>query len=156
MKTAATSDVQDVLTSHQAAKLLRIHVDSVTRLSREGKLPCGPVGQRWRYSRQALLQWVSRTDGVGQIKRTRRLVDFPPAELIERLRQRGGELVLEDGKLQMKGLTMAQVPRALSAAIKSNITAIKEELERRHASAALYQKAERELAKAQAARGGLG
>jgi len=50
------SERDEVLTADEAAELLRVHVQTVLKESREGRLPGVKVGREWRYSREALLQ----------------------------------------------------------------------------------------------------
>src|SRR5262245_2150702 len=74
----------DVLNVREASRLLRVHPDKLTDLARQGKIPAGAVGSRWRFSLSALLAHLAKPQ-KGPIKPTRRLVDYPPAKLIERV-----------------------------------------------------------------------
>ena len=48
----------EVLTVSQVASLLHLHVMTVYRLAKEGKLPGFKVGGRWRFHRDALEKWM--------------------------------------------------------------------------------------------------
>jgi excisionase family DNA binding protein len=48
----------DVLNSEDAASLLRLHVKTVLRLARQGKIPGCKVGGEWRFTRSELLDWL--------------------------------------------------------------------------------------------------
>lgn len=48
----------EVLTTAEAAALLKLHPDYVGQLAREGKLPCWKVGRERRFLRSALLAVV--------------------------------------------------------------------------------------------------
>ena len=49
----------DVLTPEQAAELLQVAEAEVVELAEEGKLPGRRIGDRWRFSRPALIAWLA-------------------------------------------------------------------------------------------------
>ena len=49
----------DVLTPAQAAELLQVSEDEVVELAEQGKLPGRRIGERWRFSRPALIAWLA-------------------------------------------------------------------------------------------------
>ncbi len=49
----------EVLTTEEAAALLRVSPDVLLRLSREGEVPGARLGGRWRYSRSLLEQMLA-------------------------------------------------------------------------------------------------
>jgi len=49
-----------VLTAEEAARYLRLHVKSVHRLVKEGKIPGRKVGGRWRFHRDELEKWLTK------------------------------------------------------------------------------------------------
>jgi excisionase family DNA binding protein len=53
-------DDGDVLTTAQLARLLQVDERVVRRLARHGELPGRRVGRQWRFSRQAVLDWLGR------------------------------------------------------------------------------------------------
>jgi excisionase family DNA binding protein len=53
----------DVLTVDEAAGLLRLNEQTVTRLAREGALPCVRVGGQWRFAKHRLLALLEAPDG---------------------------------------------------------------------------------------------
>lgn len=53
------NELPEVLTPEQAGELLQYHPKTVMRLAREGRIPGRKVGGQWRFSREALLAWLS-------------------------------------------------------------------------------------------------
>lgn len=53
-------DFSDILDVPEAAALLRLHKNTVLKLSNAGKIPCMKIASRYRYSRKALLEFVSK------------------------------------------------------------------------------------------------
>lgn len=51
-------DPPEVLTAEQAAELLAVPVDELVELAGRGELPGRRIGERWRFSRAALLDWL--------------------------------------------------------------------------------------------------
>jgi excisionase family DNA binding protein len=49
----------DVLTPTQAAELLQVSEDEVVALAEAGTLPGRRIGERWRFSRPALITWLA-------------------------------------------------------------------------------------------------
>jgi len=52
-------DVTQVMTSVEAAAYLKMHVKTVCRLAKEGKIPAKKVGSEWRFLRKVLDSWLS-------------------------------------------------------------------------------------------------
>ncbi len=48
----------EVLTIKQVAEMLHLHVMTVYRLAKEGKIPGFRVGGRWRFNREAMQVWM--------------------------------------------------------------------------------------------------
>ena len=48
----------ELLNVEEVAKLLQLHMMTVYRLVKEGKLPGFNVGGRWRFHRSALEDWM--------------------------------------------------------------------------------------------------
>ena len=55
----------DILTSEEAAKLLRVARATLLGDCRAGLVPCQRVGRAWRFSRRALLAWLNETPAPG-------------------------------------------------------------------------------------------
>src|SRR4051794_26197623 len=51
--------VEPVLTPDEAAELLRTDAATVIEMAEDGKLPGRKVGDDWRFTREALLHWLS-------------------------------------------------------------------------------------------------
>ncbi len=47
-----------ILTPQQAADYLNIHVGTVYRLAKCGKIPCRKVGGSWRFRRDTIDEWL--------------------------------------------------------------------------------------------------
>lgn len=56
-RASATTD-SNVLDSHEAARLLGAHVESLRRMARRGDIPAYKIGKDWRFNKQALLHWA--------------------------------------------------------------------------------------------------
>lgn len=52
------SEMSELMTSQQVADYLRIHVVTVTKLAREGKIPGLKLGNQWRFRRDLLEDWI--------------------------------------------------------------------------------------------------
>ncbi len=50
-----------VMTSVEAAEYLKMHVKTVCRLAKEGKIPAKKVGSEWRFLRSVLDAWLTQT-----------------------------------------------------------------------------------------------
>ncbi len=62
-RTRATSgELPDVLTVDQAAELLQLSGKTLKRLAQAGRVPGRRVGNQWRFSRQALMDWLAGKD----------------------------------------------------------------------------------------------
>jgi len=48
-----------VMTSQEAAEYLKMHVKTVCRLAKEGKIPAKKVGSEWRFLRTVLDSWLA-------------------------------------------------------------------------------------------------
>jgi excisionase family DNA binding protein len=51
--------VSKVMTSVEAADYLKMHVKTVCRLAKEGKIPAKKVGSEWRFLRSVLDRWLT-------------------------------------------------------------------------------------------------
>lgn len=55
----STMALDDVLTVREVSTYLKIAESTVYKLAQSGKLPGRKIGGNWRFSRQALLDWLS-------------------------------------------------------------------------------------------------
>jgi len=55
--------VAEVLTLADAAELLQVEEAAVARLAEGGELPGRRIGGEWRFTRQAILDWLSAPNG---------------------------------------------------------------------------------------------
>jgi excisionase family DNA binding protein len=56
----AEDNASQVMTSVEAAEYLKMHVKTVCRLAKEGKIPAKKVGSEWRFMRRVLDSWLSK------------------------------------------------------------------------------------------------
>jgi excisionase family DNA binding protein len=55
-------DVPEVLTTEQLAALLQVDEDTLRKLAAAGEIPGRKVGAHWRFSRQAVLDWLAASE----------------------------------------------------------------------------------------------
>lgn len=53
-------DFEPILSAKEAAQHLRLHVKTVRRFAREGRLPCSTVGKYYRFRLSELDQWLQQ------------------------------------------------------------------------------------------------
>lgn len=53
-----TSEPIEILNASQAAALLQIHRTTLYESAKRGEIPCGRIGRRFIFERQALLTWL--------------------------------------------------------------------------------------------------
>ena len=58
-ETGAGEVTRQVMTSVEAAVYLKMHVKTVCRLAKEGKIPAKKVGSEWRFLRSVLDRWLA-------------------------------------------------------------------------------------------------
>lgn len=68
----------DILTTPEAAELLRVGVHTIIREARAGRLPGRRIGKEWRFSRTGLLEWLNEGPGEEDLSRYRRLSPEQP------------------------------------------------------------------------------
>jgi excisionase family DNA binding protein len=56
---SADDRFEPLLTADEAAEYLRIHVKTLQKMAREGKVPCVRMGKYWRFRLSALDHWVT-------------------------------------------------------------------------------------------------
>lgn len=56
----AEDNASPVMTSTEAADYLKMHVKTVCRLAKEGKIPAKKVGSEWRFLKAVLDQWLTK------------------------------------------------------------------------------------------------
>ncbi len=59
---AAQAETRDVLTAAQLAEVLQVEERTVRELAAKGELPGRKLGRQWRFSRQAVLDWLAGRD----------------------------------------------------------------------------------------------
>ena len=56
----AEESASQVMTSVEAAEYLKMHVKTICRLAKEGKIPAKKVGSEWRFLRRVLDGWLAK------------------------------------------------------------------------------------------------
>jgi excisionase family DNA binding protein len=59
MDSQIVKELDDVLTADELAVMLRIHPVTVRLNAASGEIPGRQVGNRWRFSRKAITEWLS-------------------------------------------------------------------------------------------------
>ena len=54
-------DEDDIMTSKELAKVLKIHAVTVRLKAAAGQIPGRQIGNRWRFSRARINQWMQGT-----------------------------------------------------------------------------------------------
>lgn len=58
IKKNGTHSAEDIMTLKEVAKYLGLHVMTVYKLTREGRVPAAKIGGQWRFKRNVLDQWL--------------------------------------------------------------------------------------------------
>jgi excisionase family DNA binding protein len=61
-RASAETQEPDVLTVEQLAKLLQVDQKTIRSLAAGGELPGRKLGRHWRFSRQAVLDWLANPE----------------------------------------------------------------------------------------------
>lgn len=49
---------KEILEAREVAEYLRLHLFTVHKFAREGKIPAFKVGNDWRFRREAIEEWI--------------------------------------------------------------------------------------------------
>jgi excisionase family DNA binding protein len=58
MKKNGARNGEDIMTLREVAQYLGLHVMTVYKLTREGRVPAAKIGGQWRFKRDVLDQWL--------------------------------------------------------------------------------------------------
>ena len=58
MKRNDTHNLEQIMTLREVAKYLGLHVMTVYKLTREGRVPAAKIGGQWRFKRDVLDGWL--------------------------------------------------------------------------------------------------
>ncbi len=58
MKRNGTYRADDIMTLKEVARYLGLHVMTVYKLTREGRVPAAKIGGQWRFKRNVLDEWL--------------------------------------------------------------------------------------------------
>ncbi len=58
MKKNGAKDAEQIMTLREVAKYLGLHVMTVYKLTREGRVPAVKIGGQWRFKRDVLDEWL--------------------------------------------------------------------------------------------------
>lgn len=62
----------DILNLEQAMELLGVSEKTMIKLLREEHVPARKIGREWRFSREALIKWLSAGDSIDYINQSER------------------------------------------------------------------------------------
>lgn len=62
---ATDSEQPKIMTVREVAGYLRMHEMTIYRMARQGEIPAYKVGNRWRFNRQRIADWLGEHE-VGQ------------------------------------------------------------------------------------------
>lgn len=62
---SAHSEIPAIMTVREVAGYLRMHEMTIYRMARQGDIPAYKVGNRWRFNRERIEEWL-REHEVGQ------------------------------------------------------------------------------------------
>lgn len=71
---AATAETREVMDIRQAAHYLGISADSLYRYAATGFIPAFRLGNRWRFRKSRLDEWMDRRSGVEEVPQEPKLV----------------------------------------------------------------------------------
>jgi len=57
--------MEEILTPSEVATLFKVHVNTVYKLAKEGRIPGYRVGRGWRFSRTDIVKFLSRRQRAG-------------------------------------------------------------------------------------------
>lgn len=57
-KSNGTRDNEQIMTLREVAQYLGLHVMTVYKLTREGRVPAAKIGGQWRFKRDVLNEWL--------------------------------------------------------------------------------------------------
>ena len=49
-----------IMTTKEMAKYLKLHQITISKLSKEGKIPSVKIGSRWRFDKEVIDEWIAR------------------------------------------------------------------------------------------------
>lgn len=58
-RASSSTEPSEVLTPDQLAELLQVDADTVISLADAGEIPGRRIGEEWRFSRSAVLEWLA-------------------------------------------------------------------------------------------------
>jgi len=61
--------MKEILTPHDAAKYLSVHVRTIYRLAKKGEIPGRKIGGSWRFKKNTLDEWLSGRENISSRKK---------------------------------------------------------------------------------------
>jgi len=49
-----------IMTAKEVAEYLRLHVITICKLSKQGKIPSIRIGKVWRFDKEVIDEWIAR------------------------------------------------------------------------------------------------
>ncbi|MBU1566054.1 MAG: helix-turn-helix domain-containing protein [Proteobacteria bacterium] len=50
--------MMDILNTKETAAYLKVHVETIRRLARDGDIPAFKIGKDWRFDKEVLRRWI--------------------------------------------------------------------------------------------------
>ncbi len=50
----------EILSTKETAVYLKVHVETIRRLARDGSIPAFKIGKDWRFDKEVLRRWIER------------------------------------------------------------------------------------------------
>lgn len=66
---------KDIMTAKEVADYLKLHVFTVHKYAREGKIPAFKIGADWRFHRKLIERWIREKINF-QTKKDKKLFNF--------------------------------------------------------------------------------
>ena len=63
---------KDILEAREVAEYLHLHLFTVHKFAREGKIPAFKIGNDWRFRRTALEEWIQLEEKNNVTRKTNR------------------------------------------------------------------------------------
>lgn len=62
---------KDIMEAKEVAEYLHLHLFTVHKFAREGRLPCFKIGNDWRFRRSAVQEWVKLQEKLNNTRKPR-------------------------------------------------------------------------------------
>ena len=60
--------LREIMQAKDVAEYLHLHLFTIHKLARQGRLPCFKIGSDWRFRRSAIEEWVKKQEKLNSRK----------------------------------------------------------------------------------------